>query len=196
MGLRAIGHVETLPVAARLFKLTHGDPWRGTPDCAQMVDPDLPHKTLLLRCQKAPSVENFPDDLPLFDQPEYEKYPAWKNLVARARKLIFADPWLREQLDASAPLGRVVVSVLAPKSLMTPHKDIGDYAKKHLRFHIPVVTNPHCTLYAGNGQAHIPVGLLTWIDVLDLHWAANWAAAWSRSHVIFEMRRRDADEPA
>ena len=196
MGLRAIGHVETLPVAARLFKLTHGDPWKGTPDCAQMVDPDLPHKTLLLRCQKAPSVENFPDDLPLFDQPEFEKYSVWKNLVARARKLIFADPWLREQLDASAPLGRVVVSVLAPKSLMTPHKDIGDYAKKHLRFHIPVVTNPHCTLYAGNMQAHIPVGLLTWIDVLELHWAANWAAAGSRSHVIFELRRRDAEEAA
>ncbi len=128
----------------------------------------------------------------MHDQPEFEKFPVWKNLVARARKLIFADPLLREQLDASAPLGRVVVSVLAPKSLVTPHKDVGDYAKRHLRFHVPLVTNPHCTLYAGNGQAHIPVGLLTWIDVLELHWAANWAAAGSRSHVIFELRRRDA----
>jgi hypothetical protein len=192
MGLRAIGHVETFPVVARLHKLTHGDPWKNTPDCAQMVDADLPHKTLLLRCQKAPSVENFPADLPMHDQPEYEKFPVWKNLVARARKLILADPVMRDAIDAAAPLGRVVVSVLAPKSLMTPHKDVGDYAKRHLRFHAPLVTNPHCTLYAGNSQAHLPVGLLTWIDVLDLHWAANWAQAGARSHLIFELRRRDA----
>jgi len=193
MGLRAIGHVDTFAAVARLHKLTHGDPWKGTADCAVMADKDLPHKTLLLRCQKSPTVENFPEDLPLFDQPEFEKVSAWKNLMARARKAIFADPLLRDALDAAAPLGRVVVSVLAPKSLMTPHKDVGPFAQKHLRFHIPLVTNPQCTLYAGNMQAHIPVGLLTWLDVLELHWAANWAPTGSRSHLIFELRRRDAD---
>lgn len=195
MGLRAIGHVETFPAVARLHKLTHGDPWKATPDCAQMTDPDLPHKTLLLRCQKAPTVENFPDDLPMHDQPEYEKFSVWKNLVMRARKLIFADPVLREELDASAPLGRVVISVLQAKGVMSWHKDVGDYAKRHMRFHVPLVTNPGCTLYSGNMQAHIPVGLLTWLDVLDLHCAANWGMG-PRSHAIFEFRRRDAEEGA
>lgn len=192
MGLRAIAHLETLPAVARLHKLTHGDPWKGTPDCVQMEDKDLPHKTLLLRCQKAPTVENFPADLPMFDQPEFEKFPAWRNIIARARKAIFADQALRDALDASAPLGRVVVSVLAAKGVMSWHKDVGDYAKRHMRFHVPLVTNPNCTLYSGNMQSHIPVGLLTWLDVLELHCAANWAAAGARSHLIFEFRRRDA----
>lgn len=191
MSLRAIAYVPTFPAVARLHKLTHGDPWKRTADCAEMVDKDLPHKTLLLRCQKNPTVENFPDDLPMQDQPEYEKWAAWKNLVARARKAIFADPVMRDALDASAPLGRVVVSVLAPKSVISWHKDVGDYAKRHLRFHVPLVTNPGCTLYGGNAQAHVPVGLLTWLDVLELHCAANWGSE-ARCHLIFELRKRDA----
>lgn len=195
MTLRYITHLDTFAVIAQFHKITHGDPWKATPDCAQMVDPKLPHKTLLLRTQKNPALDNWLDDLPMVDSSELEKWKGMRGLLTRAQKAIFNDPLLKELADPTAPLGRVVVSVLAPRSVMAWHSDLGDYAKRHLRFHIPLVTNPACTLYCGAEQVHVPVGALMYLDALKQHCAGNHGHT-ARSHVIFELRRRDRNEAA
>ena len=147
--MRWLGHLDTLAACADFARLTHRDPWKGTPDCQVMTFEQEPHKTLLLRCQKNASHDNFLDDLPMQDTTEYEKLKGLRTLVARARKVIFADPGLSAALDATAPVGRVVISVLAPKSVMRWHIDLGDYAKKHVRFHVALQTNPVAHLYCG-----------------------------------------------
>src|SRR5487761_1894574 len=132
MTLRWITHLDTFSVNAQLHRLTGGDLWKGKTALAQMTDPKMPHKTLLLRVQDKPSLENWLDDLPMHDQPVFEKWKSMRTLIARARRAISIDPFIGPLVDATAPLGRVVISILQPHSVMAWHSDLGEYAKHHL----------------------------------------------------------------
>lgn len=193
MHFRFVTHLDTLAATAQFHKLVKGDPWAGQTPLAQMTDEAMPHKTLLLRVQNVSSRENWLDDLPMFDQPEYEKWKSMQRLLIQARKAIFADPVLNQMVDAGAPTGRIVISVLKPHSVMAWHSDLGEYAKRHVRFHFVLQTNPLCKLYCGPEMVHAPVGALVFLNSQEQHSAANWGST-LRSHVIFELRRRDAPE--
>ena len=193
MNLRFITHLDPLAVQARFHQMVKGDPWAGETKLAQMTDERLPHKTLYLRVQKEPTLENWLADNVMHDEPEYENWKSLRNLLGRARKAIFADQFLRDMVDPTAPPGRIVISVLQPNSVMQPHIDLGEYAQRHLRFHLALQTNPACVLHARIENLHLPAGGLAFLNVLEPHWAANWGSS-PRSHVIFELRRRDAPE--
>lgn len=193
MNLKFITHLDVLAASAQFCRLVTADPWAGKTPLAQMTDASMPHKTLLLRVQNSPSQENWLDDLPMHDQPEYEKWKSLRLLLGRARKSIFADPILREMVDPEAAPGRVVISILRPNSVMAWHSDLGEYAKRHLRFHLALQTNPACYLHDRHEQMHLPVGGLAYLNALEQHCAANWGVS-LRSHVIFELRRRDAPD--
>lgn len=192
---RFVTHLDTLSAAAQFCKLVAHDPWAGATPLAQMTDDTMPHKSLLLRVQNASSIDNWFDDLPMFDQPEYEKWKSLKRLMTQARKAIFADDFLSRHLDASKPTGRMVISIMKPRGTMTWHSDVGEYAERHMRFHLVLQTNPLCKLYCGPEMIHAPVGALVYLNALEQHSAANWGAT-PRSHVIFELRRKDAPEEA
>ena len=193
VGLRFITHLETLPVLAQFHKLVTGDQWAGKTALAQMTDAKLAHKTLYLRVQNSPSLANWLDDLPMHDQPEFERWKSMRALLARARKAIYGDPLLRNMVDPAAAPGRIVISVLQPRTALAWHSDLGEYAKRHLRFHVALTTNPGCALHCGHEQMHIPVGGLVFLDALQQHCATNWGDG-PRSHLIFELRRCDAPE--
>lgn len=194
MNLRFITHLDTLAVNAQFCRLVSADPWGGKTSLATMTDPNMPHKTLFLRVQNNPTRENWLDDVPMHDEPEFEKWKSLRALLGRARKAIYADPVLREMVDPEAQPGRIVISVLKPNNVMAWHSDLGDYAKRHLRFHLALQTNPACYLYGRHEQLHLPVGGLAYLNALDPHCAANWGSS-LRSHLVFELRRRDAPEP-
>lgn len=191
MNFRFITHLETFRANAQFAKLTGGDPWAGKTPLAQMIDPKLPHKTLYLRVQNEPSLDNWLEDLPMHDQPEFEKWATMRQLLARARRAIAFDPMLGPMVDSTAPLGRVVISVLQPHSPMMWHTDLGPYAKAHLRFHVALMTNPRCQVYCNGESFHLPVGMLAHLNVLEWHCATNFGES-TRAHLIFELRRRDA----
>lgn len=193
MNLRFVTHLDPLSVCAQFHRLVNGDPWGGKTALAQMTDVAMPHKTLLLRVQNSPALANWLDDLPMFDQPEFEKWKSLRALLGRARKAIFADSVLRNMVDPEAPPGRIVLSILKPNSVMAWHSDLGEYAKRHLRFHLALQTNPGCYLQNRHEQMHLPVGGLTYLNALEQHCAANWGTS-VRSHLIFEIRRRDAPD--
>ncbi len=192
MNIRWLGHVDTFPVIAQLHKLAP-DTWKGTPACDEMTDPRLSHKTMLLRVHNNPTIENWLDDLPCSDRPVFEKWKSMQRMIDRARKIIFADPVLREMADPAAPLGRVVISIIARDGLIVWHTDLGRYAERHLRFHVPLTTNPGCALSCRAEQVHMPVGSLWWFNTGVPHCATNWGDT-TRCHVIFELRRRDAPD--
>lgn len=191
MNLRFVTQFDTLAANAYFHRVVGGDVWAGKTELAQMVDPRMPHKTLLLRCQNNPTLDNWLDDLPMRDQPGFEKWKTLRALLGKARKAIFADPVLRNAVDPEAPPGRIVISILKPNSVMAWHSDLGEYAKNHLRFHLALQTNMGCFLYNRNEQLHLPAGGLMYLNALEQHCAANWGDTF-RSHLIFEMRRRDA----
>lgn len=191
MNLRFITHLDTLSAAAQFHKLVNGDPWAGKTTLRQQTDPDMPHKTLMLRVQASPTRENWLDDLPMHDEPEYERWKSLRALLARSRRAIFEHSELRNLVDPVAEPGRIVISVLQPGRPMAWHPDLGDYAKRHLRFHLALQTNPACMIYVRNESLILPTGGLAFINALEWHSAANWGFS-TRSHVIFELRRRDA----
>lgn len=192
MNLHWITHLETFAANAKFYKLVSGDPWAGKSAIQRMTDPKLPHNTLMLRVQNEPSLDNWLDDLPMNDQPAFAEWKSLRTLIARARKAISFDPVLGPLIDLSAPLGRVVISVLQPRSTMMWHSDLGDYAKRHFRFHVSLVTNPRCFLYCGAEALHVPQGSLVYLNAVEQHCAVNFGEA-QRSHLIFELRRRDAN---
>lgn len=190
--LRFITHLETFSTNAQFHRLVAGDIWAGKTPLAQMTDERMPHKTLLLRVQNDHSLANWLDDLPMHDQPEFEKWKTLRGLLSRARRAIAFDPILGPMVDPTAPLGRVVISVLQPRSPMMWHSDLGEYAKRHLRFHVVLVTNPRCHLHCGGDTIHAPQGALVHLNALEQHCATNFGEA-PRAHLIFELRRRDME---
>lgn len=190
--LRFITHLDVLAVQAQFYRLLNPVDAKKS-KVRWMTDERMPHKTMLLRVQKDAKQENWLDDLPLYDEPEYETWKSLRKLLANAKKAIFNDPMLRDLVDPTAAPGRIVISVLNPDSIMMPHHDLGEYAKRHLRFHLALQTNPACLLYCKLEQMHLPVGGLAFLNALDTHWAVNWGTS-PRAHVIFELRRRDAPD--
>jgi len=186
--IRIIGQLDTTACVVDLWKITRGNLWGLEVDCEEMTDSNMPHKTLILRCQKNWTRENWFDDLPMFDRPVLEKYDSFNALVAQAREKIAGDPIISKLINFSAPLGRMVISILKANSAMNWHIDRGPYAQEHLRFHIPLITNGSAMLYCGHQQGHIPTGVLTWLNVRQYHSAGNWGD-FPRAHLIFEVRR-------
>lgn len=162
--------------------------WAGVVARGEIGDVRLPTKSLLLRAHDKVTMKNWLEDLPCVDRPELEKWPSMKRMLAQARKAILADANLRPRIDQSAPMGRVMLTMMPPDGVIQPHTDNGPYHETHLRFHLPLVTNPLAVLYSREQTYHLPVGHLWWFNNRVTHWAANWGKS-PRIHVIFEMPR-------
>jgi hypothetical protein len=185
-------HLDTFAVVARLHKLQPHN-WKG--GYGETDKSPAKRPIFLLRHHNAPTEENWTDDLPLHDSAELEKWASLNRLLRAARKVIFADPNLRAVLDPSLPPGRVILSGLAKQEVLQWHLDPGPYHARHLRFHIPLLTNPGCSVQVMNEMVHMEVGSLWWVNYGRWHCAANWGQH-LRVHLIFEMPRIVADDEA
>lgn len=180
---RFLTHLDTFAVIARLHKMKpatwEGEPARGEPNICTS-------RSLLLRHHDKPTQENWLEDLPLSDNSILQEWKSMQQLLARARKTIFADPAARNVLDPSSPPGRVMLSALRPPAAIMWHTDDGPYHKRHIRFHIPLLTNPLCMLQVQNEAVHMEVGSLWWFNNRFQHTATNFGHH-LRVHLIFEM---------
>lgn len=191
---RYITYLDTFAVVAYLHKLAP-DTWVGVPARGEIGDNRLPVRSMLLRGPENPVEEHWLEDLPNVDSAEFEKWKSLRRLLAQARKTIKADPVAKTLVDTSATLGRVMVSNLAPNNATIMwHEDNGPYHEKHIRFHIPLVTNPGVLMYSAHETIHMPVGSVWLFNNRVKHCAANWGS-FSRIHLVFEIRRFDADPP-
>lgn len=187
MNFQIVGFVDTFQVTAQLYKL-QPHTWPGLQYRGEIGDARLPSRSIALRSHNKPTLENWLEDLPVHETSYLEKWGSMKQLLSRARKQILAHPQLGKVLDNSLPVARAMLTVLEAGGVIAWHKDDGAYHDKHLRFHVPLVTNPGVTMYSGNEQLHMAVGQLWWFNNRVAHSAANWGAI-PRIHLIFEMRR-------
>jgi hypothetical protein len=90
-----------------------------------------------------------------------------------------------------------MLSALTKQNAIMWHTDSGPYHSRHIRFHIPLVTNPLCNLQVQNEQVHMEVGSLWWFNNRFQHTATNFGQH-LRVHLIFEMpvltQKPDAEE--
>jgi Aspartyl/Asparaginyl beta-hydroxylase len=192
---RYITYLDTFAATAYLHKLAPGT-WVGVPARGEIGDDRLPVRSMLLRGPEDPVEEHWLEDLPNVDSEDFTKWKSLRRLLAQARKAIKTDPVTKNLTDSAATLGRVMVSNLAPDSAVIMwHVDDGPYHDKHIRFHIPLVTNPGVQMYSAHENLHMPVGSLWLFNNRVKHSAANWGS-FSRIHVVFEVRRFDADPPS
>jgi hypothetical protein len=189
---RFLTFLDTFSVAARLHKMNpqtwKGEPARGEPDICKS-------HSLLLRKHNKPSQDNWLEDLPLHDTDELKKWPSLNLLLSQARAVIYDDPGCKVVIDRGAPPGRVMLSALTKVNAIQWHTDNGPYHNRHIRFHIPLVTNPLCFVQVQNEQVHMEVGALWWFNNRFQHCAMNWGQH-LRVHLIFEMPvlvKEDAD---
>lgn len=147
--------------------------------------PGFNARSILLRGPENPTRETWTDDEPNIDLPALTDWPAMQMLLDD----------IRAAIGTKQPYGKVMVSRLPPQSIIPWHTDTGAYHEgdKHIRFHLPLITNPLAFLYSGAEALHIPVGSLWWFSNHITHSAVNWGRH-DRIHLIADFRR--AEEPS
>lgn len=189
---RWLGHLPTLNIMPGLVKLKPAT-WKGVAERCEIDDPRLPSHSIILRCHKKGDLsrESWIEDLPVVDYPEMEKWESMRRLIDAARKQVAKDQIVAQFLDFEAPWARVMLTAMPKLSTMLWHKDDGPYHKAHLRFHLPLTTNPACLSYAGPESIHMPVGSLWWFNNSATHCSCNWGDT-TRIHLIFEVRKKQS----
>jgi Aspartyl/Asparaginyl beta-hydroxylase len=195
---RAITHLDTLPVMPWLVKF-QPSAWKPVEARGEYNNPMIGMgASLLLRGHDKITKENWLDDLPVKDQhvlagggakPFDKPWESMKRLLAQARKAIMAEELARRFL--SGTMGRAMISRLDAGSSIFWHTDDGPYHERHIRFHLPLVTNPGCLMYSQSESLHMPAGSLWFFNNRVRHSAANWGTL-PRLHLILEMRKSEA----
>lgn len=186
---RWLGHLDYFHVLPQLYK-TQPATWKPVAARGELNEPMYGlGASLLLRGHKDITKENWLDDLPVVELHALEPWKSMKRLLLRAKNIIMAEKIARDYL--SGEMGRAMISRLDPGSTIFWHDDNGAYHDKHVRFHIPLVTNPGCIMYSGPESLHMEVGSLWYFNNQVRHSAANWGGTY-RLHLIFEMRRLEA----
>jgi hypothetical protein len=190
LNFRFITHLETASVITRLLK-SKPSTWKAA---KTWTDPKT-YRTrfLILRHHANPSEENWLQNLPVEDTQDLKEWDSMQRLMKKARDAIYADPAFRPFIDPTAPPGRAVLSALEPGDALTWHTDTGPYHERHLRFHIPIITNPLCQLQVKNEVLHMEVGSLWWMNHGLVHTAVNFGSH-RRVHLVFELPRQMPSE--
>ena len=193
---RWLGHLSTINVMPGLVKLKPAT-WKGVEERCEIDDPRLPSHSVLLRCHKQADLsrESWLEDLPVYDWPAFEGWTSMQKLLSVARKTIAKDPVIAPHLDFEAPAARAMLTAMPKLSTMIWHKDDAAYHKNHLRFHLPLTTNPAALSYIGPESCHMPVGSLWWFNNAATHCSCNWGDT-TRIHLIFEIRKKQAASSA
>ena len=197
---RLVAQLDVFPVLPQLYR-TQPKTWKPIEARGETNSPMIGlGASLLLLGHDGITEENWLDDLPIKEQPAlagggqkpFDKpWESMRRLLQQARKTIMVEALARQYL--SGVMGRAMVSRLDPGSSIFWHVDDGPYHEKHVRFHLPLMTNLGCFLYSQAEMQHLPMGTLWFFNNRVRHSAANWGQH-PRLHLIFEMRRIEKDD--
>lgn len=175
---RPVTHLDTFALVASL----HGRRSLFDAITLRQDTPGSPHKdtrSIFLRGPDDPNATTWFQDVPHKDYGWLESWPEAQDVldhIAVALKV------------PGMVFGKVMVIELKAGGALGWHRDEGPYSERHVRYHLPLVSNPGAILYSGPEQAHLPVGLLTHFDNRSLHSAANHGAH-ARIHLVADVRR-------
>ena len=83
-------------------------------------------------------------------------------------------------------VARAMLARLPPKSRVHPHRDSGRLFEISRRFHIPITTNPKCSVVVAGREVFMNTGECWEISNLRTHSAVN-AGDTDRVHLIFDI---------
>ncbi len=189
MNFRAVAQLDVFAVNAQLFKLKPAT-WKPVEARGETNNPMIGlGASMLLRGHSPVTKENWLDDLPVHETDDLKPWVSMKNLLKRAKAAIMNEQLARQYL--SGEMARAMVSRLDAGSSIFWHLDDGPYHDRTVRFHVPLVTNPGCMMYAGPETLHFEPGVLFYFNNKVRHSAANWGQS-MRLHLVFEMYRLGA----
>lgn len=88
----------------------------------------------------------------------------------------------------SQGVGRVVVALLRPRSVIKAHRDEGLYAQGHRRFHFSLTSDPECIFVCGDEHVCMLPGEACEFNHHEVHSVTN-ASNEPRIHVIADYKR-------
>lgn len=118
--------------------------------------------------------------------------------VFNSDKTVSYFPWrmfkeTRELVERHCPegykIGRVVIAMLRPGGLISPHIDEGEYADHHERYHFVLHSNPKCTFICGEEAVKMQAGEIWTFNHKLEHEVINADLENPRVHIIADYRK-------
>lgn len=186
MHFRPVSFIDTWGLASAVYR--HRSAFDQ--NRLRQTTPGSPHhstQTIFFRGPRDPSPENWFDDAPQVDYGllGQKEWQTAKNVLSRIRRAVQATLPAGQELG---PAGKAMIVLLKAGCHIDWHVDEGEYAEAHIRFHLPIVTNPGCALYSGGEVQYMPAGQLTWFDNRVKHSGTN-LGAHPRVHLIVDFRK-------
>ena len=85
--------------------------------------------------------------------------------------------------------GRVIISMLRPGGIISPHVDEGQYADNHERYHFVLHSNPKCTFICGEEAVKMQAGEIWTFNHKLEHEVINADLENPRVHIIADYRK-------
>lgn len=147
--------------------------------------------------ERAASEIGGPDSWPSNERDAHPKLNEGRSLVFREynyRDTLFRHRYSSVEQIIVAVLGlgygstpaKIVAAYLAPGATIKPHRDSGEYYKYHNRIHIPLITAPEVTMFAGDEPYHMDLGNIYLFQNLRRHSVINGSQA-GRIHLIVDV---------
>lgn len=97
-----------------------------------------------------------------------------------------ACPYIMEVMAAiGGTWGRCRLMGLAPGAAVPPHIDTNYYWRKHVRMHVPIITQPEVSFTAGDETVHMAAGQCWIFDTYAVHHVKNGGRA-KRVHLVMD----------
>jgi quercetin dioxygenase-like cupin family protein len=166
-----------LPVEPLAAKLAANPDWWNAITLRQdfLGSPHYDTETIFLRGPAGFSFEAY------FQQADALDYhllsSVMDELMPVLRPLLLAIDWQE--------LGRILLVRMPPGAALDEHTDEGHYAETYARFHVPLVTNPGCSLTVDRERQHMEAGEAWWFDHRRPHSAHNTGET-ARIHLIVD----------
>lgn len=188
MDIQPVGFVDVSQIAAFLVARHSA---HFSDDTRRQDEPGSPYRdtqAIMLRGPEGISeargqaaVALWAADVPHHDAPLLSSWPS-------ARQAIAAIAARLEPHFGTVEYGKILVESLRPGGVIDWHAEAGEYAERHLRFHVCLVPSPGAMIYAGVEHASLPVGMLTVVNHLTVHSAVNLGPV-ARVHLVLDVRQ-------
>lgn len=125
-----------------------------------------------------------------------------KAVIFNSNKTVSYFPWyilkeVRALVERTCPenhtIGRVMVAMLHPCGVISPHVDEGKYADNHIRYHFVLSSNPNCTFICGNEAVNMRSGEIWTFNHKQEHQVINADVDNPRVHIIADYKPNESN---
>ena len=169
---RYVADYDVAPIAAAVA--AHDDLFKA--ESWRQDYPGSPHagsETIFLRAPRHGTVRSILYSLDCEDRPAvlFPEFRAALEFISDAERM---------------PLARAMVIRLLPHAVVAEHTDVGTYADRTERYHLPIVTSTAVVMTVDGEHAALPPGEVWWFDKHAPHSVVNGGDA-ARVHLVVDL---------